>query len=332
MTLNNKTILFDARGCWDSILSTLAPKLRLAIEKCPEHVPCPVHGGKDGLRAFDDFEETGGMICNTCGAFPNGLLALQWINNWNENETIHQVKQHLEGSEITMATSTRIRSNNQSINHSAALAIEEVIDESLPLYKDEAKSACLYLQNRGINISEYPGVLLYHPKLPYHSSNDEVTYHPALLGEIEKDGVVISLMRIFITNDGHKAHVETQKKMMTPRFKGATNGAAIQLYYPSSHLAVAEGIETAFAVFTSVHTPTWATVNTNGMKTLEVPRHVKRIDIWVDKDRNKAGEKAAHILAKRMHGEDKEVRMMIPSGPIEHGHKSIDWLDVLNQS
>ena len=63
---------------WVSVIRHLAPEFKQAISHRPTHVPCPMHGGQDGLRCFDDFDETGGMICNTCGAFPNGYLVLAW--------------------------------------------------------------------------------------------------------------------------------------------------------------------------------------------------------------------------------------------------------------
>ncbi|WP_440588624.1 hypothetical protein, partial [Enterococcus faecium] len=45
-----------ARGRWFEIFRTLAPELNDAIQKCPNHVLDPVHGGKngDGFRLFKD--------------------------------------------------------------------------------------------------------------------------------------------------------------------------------------------------------------------------------------------------------------------------------------
>jgi len=62
-----------ARGRWDSILGSLAPALLPAIDADGRrHVPCPVHGGKDGFRFFKGMAETGRAICNTCGHFMMG--------------------------------------------------------------------------------------------------------------------------------------------------------------------------------------------------------------------------------------------------------------------
>lgn len=69
-----------ARGRWGSVFSTLTPCLKEAMAHPGRHVPCPVHGGEDGFRLFKDFEESGAGICNTCGAFTDGISMIQWIN------------------------------------------------------------------------------------------------------------------------------------------------------------------------------------------------------------------------------------------------------------
>ena len=84
-----------AEGYWFEILEELAPGLIPAIEAHPNHVPCPVHGGVDGFRLFDDAEETGGGICNTCGGFSNGFKILSWINNWTTWDSFYQVGLYL---------------------------------------------------------------------------------------------------------------------------------------------------------------------------------------------------------------------------------------------
>ncbi|MBF0187986.1 MAG: hypothetical protein HQL50_08665 [Magnetococcales bacterium] len=55
------------------------------------------------------------------------------------------------------------------------------------------------------------------------------------------------------------------------------------------------------------------------------------MDIWSDLDRSKAGEGAAHHLAKRLHQRKIAVRILTPTVPIPINRKGIDWLDVLNQ-
>ena len=71
-----KKCLDAGDGHWDKILPAIEPDLLGVIERRPKHGPCLVHGGKDGLRCFDDFARAGGMVCNTCGKFPNAILVV----------------------------------------------------------------------------------------------------------------------------------------------------------------------------------------------------------------------------------------------------------------
>ena len=73
--LEAETIRNRARGSWLGILGSLAPELEPALQRLGRHVPCPIHGGRDGFRLFRDAPDTGGGICNTCGAFPDGFAS-----------------------------------------------------------------------------------------------------------------------------------------------------------------------------------------------------------------------------------------------------------------
>ena len=85
----------QARGQWNRILPSLASKLEEALEKAPRHVPCPVHGGKDGFRFFKDYEDTGGAVCNTYESYPRGFRVLQWLTGWGFPRTLATVTEAL---------------------------------------------------------------------------------------------------------------------------------------------------------------------------------------------------------------------------------------------
>lgn len=55
------------------------------------HVPCPMHGGKDGFRLFPDYAEVGSCVCNTCGSFRDGFETLEWLHGWGFAETLKRV-------------------------------------------------------------------------------------------------------------------------------------------------------------------------------------------------------------------------------------------------
>ena len=89
--LDVRTVREAARGHWDSIFCALAPTLKTAMQRPGRHVPCPVHGGKDGFRLFSDYEQAGSCVCNTCGTFRDGFAALAWLHGWSFAETLEKV-------------------------------------------------------------------------------------------------------------------------------------------------------------------------------------------------------------------------------------------------
>lgn len=80
-----------ARGHWDAIFCALAPMLKAAMQQPGKHVPCPIHGGKDGFRLFPDYAEAGSCVCNTCGSFRDGFETLEWLHGWGFAETLKRV-------------------------------------------------------------------------------------------------------------------------------------------------------------------------------------------------------------------------------------------------
>lgn len=60
-----------------------------------QHQPCPRCGGSDRFRAFGDFAETGGCICNQCGKFADGFATLQWLTGQDFPTVTGHVKAHL---------------------------------------------------------------------------------------------------------------------------------------------------------------------------------------------------------------------------------------------
>ena len=84
-----------ARGHWAAIFQALAPSLEAALRRPGKHVPCPVHGGKDGFRLFPNFQENGSCVCNTCGVRRDGFATLSWLNGWSFREALESVGRFL---------------------------------------------------------------------------------------------------------------------------------------------------------------------------------------------------------------------------------------------
>ncbi|MGB5675668.1 MAG: primase-helicase zinc-binding domain-containing protein, partial [Gemmatimonadota bacterium] len=77
--IDAREVRAHAADRWIEILGAVAPALEPALSHPGRHVPCPVHGGKDGFRLFRDVDRTGGGVCNTCGSFHDGFALLMWV-------------------------------------------------------------------------------------------------------------------------------------------------------------------------------------------------------------------------------------------------------------
>ena len=111
---------------------------------------------------------------------------------------------------------------------------------------------------------------------------------------------------------------------MSPPPPLTVTGAAIRLYEATDTVIIAEGIETSLALSHALELPAWATVSALGMKTVRLPRTIRRVVIGADHDRSGTGQTAAKHLRYRLVKEGRAVELMVPD---EVG----DWLDVYRQ-
>ena len=149
----------DARGRWERVLFALAPQLKAALERTGKHVPCPVHGGRDGFRLFRDVADTGGGICNTCGSFANGFALLMWINGWDFGQTIREVAEQV-GSRSRSANSAADKSEDEMRREQ----LNRTWRESVALSHPSAEPGRLYLARRGLSV-KVPETLRFHAAL-----------------------------------------------------------------------------------------------------------------------------------------------------------------------
>jgi putative DNA primase/helicase len=331
-----------AAGRWVEILRDLAPDLETALNKPGLHVPCPVHGGKDGFRLFRDVAVTGGGVCNTCGSKTDGLAVLQWVNRWSFPETVAAVAAAV-GADGRAPTprgnyasprplpgpdpAERARDQRRALH-----ALQGVWDRSVPLTTSAGAPARLYLQRRGIDLLPDPSRVRCHPCLGYYEKVNgksvRVATYPALIARFTdgKDALV-TLQRTYLTPDGAKAGVKEPKKTMRPAAEMA--GGCVRLSPAGWEVGIAEGLETALAVQQRAEMPVWATLSATLMETWTPPEGVRLVIVWADNDRKGRGQGAAETLRQRMEARGVAAQVNIPRGPIPAGRKSVDWADAL---
>lgn len=333
MKLDSALVRQHARGQWNGILGRLAPTLEPALARPGRHVPCPVHGGRDGFRVFKDANERGGGICNTCGAFHDGFALLMWANHWGFRDALEGVARDLRldagNPWIAPRAQPRPRAAPEQCQDRAAAeaALRRVWSETLDPQDPKARPLQRYLLRRGIDAEPDPSVVRFHPALGYYEDGKRIGTYPAIIARVsDAQGQPVSLHRIYLTPDGRKAPVASPKKMMVPL--GPVVGGAIRLYPAGPDLGITEGIETALAVRQGTDMPVWAGVSAALVEAFEPPPGVTLVVIWADLDRSGRGAIAANRLRDRLLTKGIQVAVNLPPGPIPEGAKGLDWADV----
>ncbi len=333
-----------AMGRWDAILAVIAPQSIVALKHKERHVPCPVHGGKDGFRVFKDVAITGGSVCNTCGCNNDGFATIMWLNGWDFKTTLQAVADYLgfdsqEKLAIRRTSVVLHQNQNPSGNDDGKLrqALNRVWLESLGFSDVRAEPARLYLARRGISILPAEESVRFHPSLAYYDNRQLIGRFPAIVAMVrDAKSKPVTIHRTYITNDGRKALVHAPRKLMGyPRERQITGGAIRLTGTDTQILAIAEGLETALSVIEGTGVPTWCVINATLLENFVPPEGTTRVLVFADKDietdqhPNGHGQEAARNLTRRLWREGFRTSIFIPSTEIKHGQKSIDWNDVL---
>lgn len=344
MRYRAKDVKAAARGRWLGILQHLAPALDPALARIGRHVACPVHRGNngDGFRLFRDAADSGGGICNTCGAKPNGLDLLQWVNGWTFRETVEAVATFLGLDTGRRSPAPRTAVARQTAKRSDGHlreSLRRIWRECVSLAHPAAGTARRYLHRRGLSVKPLSRVntVRFHPGLAYR--DEEGRYlgdFPALVCLVtDTAGRPVTLFRIYLSPNGCKAPVDAPKKMM-PIPEGRTvTGGCIQLGPFGKVLGIAEGVETALAVNRATGMTVWAAVSATLLERWEPPAGVDEVYIWADLDRPdrktgvRRGEEAAKRLRQRLQATGIKAKILLPAPPIPEDKTGLDWNDVL---
>lgn len=272
-----------------------------------KHGPCPWCGGKDRFR-FSDFKDRGWWVCNQCGK-GDGFDFAQRYFSMSFREVAQQVEKLL-GVGLPPPTTKPKASGAKA---------EMIWAKSMVINKD--CPAASYLKGRGLRTGSRQ--IRFNERVWDAGSKK---WWPTMVCPItgpERNLVGIHLT--FLTEQRGqwvKAPIDTPKK--TRRIDETISGGSIRLHGAlSGVVALAEGIETALAVYGQFGTPCWAVISTSGMVRWEPPKGIRRVKIYGDNDRNFAGHKAAYDLANRLVIKHKlGVEVHFPDKPG-------DWLDEL---
>ncbi|WP_298771662.1 toprim domain-containing protein [uncultured Shewanella sp.] len=362
MYYDQDEIYLAAKGRWSEIFAGLEPEWpNLAMRKKGyDPIPkayCPIHTGKSGLAfgPMSGTNESGGMVCNTCGVAKGGIQALVMFSKREYHTALKEVHDFLgleqKPKKTTTKSSVEILSREVNVTFDSKGMNEEEIkkeqakcnklsyfwENSLDLHK--LPSVVTYYQNRGIALPKSEDVRC-HPSAGFTRifKNEEGDESYEYLGKLpvilhlmrDTNNKVVNILRTFINEDGSPLKEEGNKKMFPPIAGVSVSGSAIQLTKTfTDELTVGEGTETCQSWLQMTGWPTWALSNTALVRGWNPPIGVKKVNIIEDRDVNYAGTYASEALANRLAASGILVRRFIPHIEVLRGEKSVDWNDVL---
>ena len=304
-----------AEGNWESIL--LSAGLDPAFFAYKEG-PCPVCGGNTRFR-WRAKQESG--FCNHCRLL-GGFKLLQHLLGVEFRGAADYIRAWHGGSAKEMPVNAQVRTVKKTeVDDTEKLwnKYDVMWCEGLPVTTGDPVHK--YVQGR-VDLQNIPHVLRYQPRMPYWKNDNgafvKVGEYPAMLALVQgHDGDLVNVWRTYITEEGKKASFEDAKKA-AGRFLGTSQ--AVRLVEPRDELGIAEGIETALAVWKMYGIPCWSTLNADGMKKFELPQgyeDVTKVRIFGDNDRKdsngkRAGNDAAEFLKEKIRAQGKACTIILP--------------------
>ena len=305
MPRNRENAIEKAKGLWEHILPALNIPSSFLVGK---HGPCPLCGGKDRFR-WDNIDGNGTYYCSQCDA-GNGMSLVMKKNNWEFLEACDRVLEFL-GDNGEIKPHIPKKKNGEKMSEDAKEEINLILSQALPIR--QGPEALAYLKSR--KLSTVPPSLLFHKELwhPYERKT-----FPGIVAKIESsEGKIVGLHKTYLGKDS-KADIE-KYRLMSKTIE-TISGAAVRLRPVKEtgkpelcgRVGVAEGLETALIVNELYGLPVWAVLSTSGMASFKPPEGVKHVSVFMDRDKNYAGQLAGFKLLNRLHNEGYETTDYMP--------------------
>ncbi|BFM09276.1 DUF7146 domain-containing protein [Halioxenophilus aromaticivorans] len=349
---NSSLLKERMRGKWLAAFSALAgQQLAPAMSKLGENVTCPIDGDIEGFRLFKDANETGGGVKQnrlSDGVYPDGITLLMEVLGRPFTEVFDNLVDWLDGpgkrsdnalydADIRSMPATERRQTKKTVDNESDMRewLNNLWRHSVRLDDSKAVVARTYLEGRHIVDAALSSKdLRFNPALTFKDSDGNfVGKYPGLMALVrDNDGVPVALHRTFLTKTGDKLRLDdhTPARKQTPAVSNS-KGRVVCLAPPvNGVLGLAEGIETSLSVMQATKVPVWSCLSAAMMSQFVPPNGVHTLMIFVDVDRNGAGQKAATGLAEKLASRGIRVIPMVPLLKRDVSQKSIDWADQLD--
>jgi putative DNA primase/helicase len=336
-------------GGWLQVFAAVAPELEDAIaahrRRSTSHVPCPVHGSRrgdrgDGFRLFDDANQTGGVVCNSCGHQSDGFSTLSWLWRVPVTEVLRRLGRALDLEMERNVPRARKGASRRPMSRSAddltaysasaetqRRTMRRLYEDSLPLGHRDASLGRLYLESRGLCERAFRACpdLTFHPSLLLFDDQGQWRRHPGILAAFrDPGGEIVTLQRTYLRPDDGCRNRDLPRLAMRVPPGSAMPGGAIRIGGPHlGRIGIAEGWETACAAAQISGLPCWAATGWALLEAWEPPGDVRHVVVWADNDASGRGQRSADTLASRLIGNGLDATVMVPPQP------DTDWADVL---
>lgn len=345
-----KQIKEQARGRWLEVLPLADSRLSGACSSEGRAVPCPAGTGtRDGFRIPIGAALDGHAFHNQleASALSDGFKVLMWLNDWTFYEALQAVNSAINGGSININSVARPVQQKKADYSKRKAIFKRWLNESSTTPN---RPAIRYYIERGLlnapvikaESLRYIDAIPYQYDGAYIRQPDGALFTtPAILCGMRTDEKITGLSVIRIDTEGRKADSVIIDALNAERGLGAYSVQSKQLLTVCEDIRggcwrlgeigeawnVGEGVETMLAVAGALKSDSIGACMTAAMlENLEIPKQVKILNIWTDKDRNKRGLIAANKLKERVNNE-LVVNILIPAQAIPEDEKGLDWLD-----
>lgn len=257
-----------------------------------------------------DGRKAGGWIDYATGEFGDLIDLLHAkLGSTSLKETINEA-QHFLGFASISADPAPLRTlkSPAASNTSRMVSARKLFAAGKPVL---GTAAAAYLHQRGI--ARFGPALKYHPRVYFrgtYTGSDQPRYAPALLAKVtDNQGNTMGCARTYLDpNTGRIADLSSPKRIL-----GQLHGNAVRFWSASNpaDLIVGEGLENTLSVGTALPEFNLASCLTATHLGLFIPpSDIKRI--WVARDNDAAGERAAHTLSAKLGTVGIECRCLVP--------------------
>jgi len=344
-----------AAGRWGTIIGDLYPTAIGEALRKPGRTrcACPIHGSSkgakaDGFRLFDDFGQTGGGVCNTCGEFPTGIDLICFLEGQSGKPKVAlDILERYLG--LSRRTGSKPRTlpppvlqpkaadDPDAVGRRIAL-LASIWSGTVPLtdLPEDHQAIRYFTDTRGIadrTLIRSQRHIRFDADHWFARSGSEghpPMRFPALISMMHgASGQAVGLHKIYLDEtDPVKAPVDTPKKVLR-RLEKTLNGAVrITGRGPFTHHAnVCEGIENGLSIAHATGHPVYAAGYATLLAHWMPPQGVRCVTIWCDRDENKAGINHATVLKDRMTRMGLAARILLPRHLADSSDE--DWNDVL---